>query len=118
MDDPVAVGVALLASLEREAVPLPEVVDHVETHVTTDPRLVREILDTAEKRGLLDREAGILQPERGTYVSFDSDVVTRDGDFTCRRCGAGLSTGHFVRFDGDELGPFGSTCVRKVTGRE
>lgn len=118
MDDPVAVGVELLASLERDEVPLPEVVDHVETHVTSNPRLVREILDTAEKRGLLDRDDGILRPARGTYVSYERDVVTREGEFTCRRCGAGLSTGHFVQFDGDELGPFGSTCIRKVTGRE
>jgi hypothetical protein len=118
MDDVVAVGVELLANLERDEVPLPEVVDHVETHVTTNPRLVREILDTAEKRGLLDRDDGILRPTGGTYVSFESDVVTKDGEFTCQRCGAGISTGHFIRFDASELGPFGSTCIRKVTGRE
>jgi hypothetical protein len=118
MDDVVEVGVELLASLERETVPLPEAVDHLETHVTTNPRLVREILDTAELRGVLDREEGLVRPTAGTYVDFDRDVVVREGEFTCRRCGAGLSTGHFVQFDGGELGPFGSTCIRKVTGRD
>ncbi|MDG5775993.1 DUF5830 family protein [Haloarculaceae archaeon H-GB1-1] len=118
MDDVVDLGVELLAHLEREEVPLPEVVDAIETHVTTNPRLVREILDAAELRGLLDREDGILRPRGGTYVSFESDVVTKEGEFTCQRCGTGISTGHFIRFDAGELGPFGSTCIRKVTGRE
>jgi hypothetical protein len=51
-------------------------------------------------------------------VNFDSDVVVRDGEFSCQRCGAAISTAHFVQFDDGELGPFGSTCIRKVLGRE
>jgi hypothetical protein len=45
-------------------------------------------------------------------------VVTKEGEFTCRRCGAGLSTGYFMKLDAGEHGPFGSSCIRKVTGRE
>jgi len=51
-------------------------------------------------------------------VSFESDVVVKEGEFSCQRCGAGISEGHFVQFDADEMGPFGSTCIRKVLGRE
>lgn len=115
--DPVEVGVSLLASLEHEELPLAEAMDRIET-VTTDPALVREILDTAERRGVIERADGLIRPQRGTYVRRQRDVVRRDGDFSCRRCGADLTTGHFIRFESGEHGPFGSECIRKVTGRE
>ncbi|WP_423750615.1 DUF5830 family protein [Salinirarus marinus] len=107
----------LLAHVEREELPLSDAVDRIET-VTTDPGLVREILDTAELRGIVDREDGRLRVRRGDYVAFERQVIRKEGEFDCRRCGAGLSTGHFVRFDAGELGPFGPSCVRKVMGRE
>ncbi|WP_066417505.1 DUF5830 family protein [Halorubrum aethiopicum] len=114
----VDLGVELLAHLEREELPLSEAVDRIET-VTTNPAITREILDTAEKRGVIDRENARLRVLRGgTYVEYDSQVVAREGEFECKRCGAGITTGHFVRFEAGELGPFGSSCVRKVTGRD
>ena len=117
VDDPVELGVELLAHLEDGELSLDEVIDRLET-ITTDPHLTREILDTAELRGVLDREEGIVRPRSGDYVSFEADVVAREGEFTCRRCGASISTGHFVQFEAGEHGPFGSSCIRKVTGRE
>ena len=117
-EERIELGVDLLAHLEADELPLSAVVDRIET-VTTNPTLTREILDTAELRGVIDREEGrILTRRGGTFVRFERQVVRRDGDFSCRRCGAGLSTGHFVRFDSGELGPFGSSCIRKVLGRD
>ena len=113
----VELGVELLAHLEDAELDLAKAVDRVET-VTTDPHLTREILDTAELRGIIDREEGVVRPRSGDYVSFEADVVAREGEFTCRRCGASISTGHFVQFEAGEHGPFGSSCIRKVTGRE
>ncbi|MGQ4554886.1 DUF5830 family protein [Halobellus sp. GM3] len=114
----VELGVDLLAHVEVESLSLSEAVDRIET-VTTDPALTREILDTAELRGVIDREGGRLLTRRGgTFVRFDRQVVRREGDYQCRRCGASLSTGHFVRFESGELGPFGPSCVRRVLGRE
>lgn len=113
----VARALDLLAHLEHEELSLAEVVDRIET-VTTAPSTTRRVLELAEERGIIEREGGTVRPATGDYVSFESQVVTREGDFSCRRCGAGLSTGHFVRFDSGEIGPFGSSCIRKVTGRE
>ncbi len=113
----VEVGVALLAHLEDGTLSLAEAVDRIET-VTTDPAVTREILDTAELRGVIDREEGVVRPRSGAFVSFERDVVRREGEFTCQRCGASLSTGYFVQFDAGEHGPFGSSCIRKVTGRD
>jgi hypothetical protein len=107
----------LLAHLETDELALSDVVDRIET-VTTDPALTREILDAAEMRGIIERDGARVRTRRGgTFVRFESQVVVRDGEFECRRCGAGLSTGHFVQFEAGELGPFGSSCVRKVLGR-
>jgi hypothetical protein len=116
-DDLVELGVELLAHLEHEELTVKEAIDRIET-VTTDPHLTREILDTAEVRGIIDREDGIVRPTSGAFVSFQSQVVQREGEFTCKRCGADVSTGHFVQFEAGEHGPFGSSCIRKVTGRD
>lgn len=113
----VELGVELLAHLEDPELSLKEALDRLET-LTTDPAVTREILDTAELRGVISREDGVVRPRRGRFVSFESDVVSREGEFTCRRCGASVTTGYFVRFDAGEHGPFGSSCIRKVTGRE
>lgn len=111
-------GVELLAHLEDEELSLAETIDRIET-VTSSPSLTRTILDDAELQGIIEREDGRIRVQRGgTYVAFDEQVVTREGEFDCRRCGASISTGHFVQFQTGELGPFGPQCVRKVTGRE
>lgn len=117
-DDRIELGVELLAHLEHGELSVKEAMDRIEI-VTTSPQRQREILDEAARRGVVEREGGTVQPVvDGTYVSFESDVVVKEGEFSCERCGAGITEGHFVRFDADEMGPFGSTCIRKVLGRE
>ncbi|MFC7096705.1 DUF5830 family protein [Halobaculum marinum] len=113
----VALGVELLEHLEDEELPLPDLLDRLET-VTQSPAVTREVLEEAERRGVIEREDAVVRVHGSGFVRFDSQVVTREGEFSCRRCGAGITTGHFVRFDAGELGPFGSSCIRKVTGRE
>ena len=115
--DPIELGVELLAHCEHERLSVAEAMDRIEM-ITTDPALTREILETAERRGVITREEAIVRPTSGQYVSFESQVFTREGEFSCRRCGAELSTGYFVDLDAGEIGPFGSTCIRKVLGRE
>ncbi len=113
-----ALALELLDHLEADELALSAVIDRIET-VTTSPSLTREILDTAETRGLISRDGARIHTRRGgSFVRFESQVVTREGEFQCRRCGAGLSAGHFIRFEAGELGPFGSSCIRKVVGRE
>jgi hypothetical protein len=117
-EEKLELGLELLTHLEDEELSLAETVDRLEA-VTTSPSLTREILDEAEKRGLVERENGRLRTRTGgTFVRFESQVVQKEGEFDCRRCGASISTGHFVKFESGELGPFGPSCVRKVLGRE
>ena len=116
-DEPVELGVELLASLEHAELTVAEAVDRIET-ITTDPAVTRRILETAADRGVIEREGATVRPTSQAFVRFESQVVTKEGEFTCRRCGAGISTGYFIEFEAGDHGPFGSSCIRKVTGRE
>jgi hypothetical protein len=116
-DDTIALGVELLASLEHEELSVKEALDRIET-ITTDPTLQRQILETAEQAGAIERDDAVVRPTSRSFVSLEGDVSSKEGEFSCRRCGAGLSTGYFIEFDAGEHGPFGSTCIRKLTGRE
>jgi hypothetical protein len=116
-EDPVELGVQLLERLEHEELALPAVIDRIET-VTTEPATTRAILEAAERRGVIDRDGDTVRPNRSSFLSFEAEVTTKEGEFTCRRCGASLSTGYFMKLEAGEHGPFGSSCIRKVTGRE
>jgi hypothetical protein len=113
----VELGVELLAHCEDQQLSLADAIDRIET-ITTDPAITREILDTAEMRGVIDRKNGVVHTNSGSFLRFEADVVERDGEFTCKRCGSSISTGYFIQFSAGEHGPFGSSCIRKVTGRE
>lgn len=113
----VELGVELLSKLEFESIALAEAFDRIET-VTRDPATQRRILEEAEDRGVIERDGERVFPQSGSFVRFESEVVSKEGEFACRRCGAELSTGYFIRYDAGDHGPFGSSCIRKVTGRE
>jgi hypothetical protein len=116
-DDPIDLGVALLERLEHEELSVADAMDRIEL-VTTDPNLQRRILREAEARGAIERDEAVVRPAGDAFVRFESEVVVREGEFDCRRCGASISEGHFLKLEDSELGAFGSSCIRKVTGRE
>jgi hypothetical protein len=116
-EDPVELGVDLLERLEQTELSVADAMDRIEA-VSTVPAVQRRILETAERRGAIEREGATVRPTSNAFVRFESQVVQREGDFECERCGAGLSTGHFLRLEHGEVGPYGSSCIRKVTGRE
>jgi hypothetical protein len=115
-DRPVELGVQLLERLEHVELSLAELVDRIET-VTTHPATTRAIIEEAQKRGIIQREGDTVKPTSGRFLTFESEVVERSGDYECKRCGKSLSVGHFIRLEAGELGPFGSSCIQKVTGR-
>lgn len=116
-DDPVEVALALLERLEQSELTVKETMDRIEA-ITGEPSLQRKILDEAEARGIIERDGPVVRPQGAAFVRFESEVIQKEGEFTCERCGAELSTGHFIDLDPGEVGPYGSTCIRKVTGRE
>ena len=119
-DERVCLGLALVRSLEDDEIPLPELLDRIEEAVGEAPAVTREVVERAEAEGVLRREDGEGTPRfsvDGSGVDFEDDVVSKEGDFDCTRCGRSVTTGYFIRFDDGEVGPYGSTCIRKTTGR-
>lgn len=117
--DTVREGVALIRVLDYEELTLKEVMDRLEL-LTSNPKTTRRILDEAEREGLIQRQdsegmVSLLEPS-GTDV--ESGLVKKSGEFSCNRCGQSITTGYFINLDVGTLGPFGSTCVQKVTGQE
>lgn len=116
-DDPrVERGLALLRTLEYDELRLPEVMDRIEI-ISSDPSVIRQILDQAELEGIIERDSDRVLSTTSSVGSFEKNVIKKEGNFTCQRCGHGLSTGYFLNPDvGEEIGPFGSSCIRKVVG--
>jgi len=120
-EEKVRLGLALVRSLEDDEVALPELMDRIEEAVGDAPAVTREVIDRAEQKDVLERQDGegvARFSVDGDGISFEEEVVTKQGDFGCARCGRSLSTGYFVRFDDGDVGPYGSTCIRKTLGRE
>lgn len=92
-------GVELLAYFLDDPKDKKEAIDLLEL-VTDRPELQREILEEAQRRRV---------PE----VSPSASEREVEGA-SCLRCGREISTGYFVDTSGGEVGPFGSTCIRRV----
>lgn len=124
-EDRVALGVELIAHIESDEMELPEIMERIGT-VSTVASTQRRILNAAEERGLLERNRDEKATERekqqtvalrGQNRVRKRDVERREGEYNCQRCGASLTTGHFITLNEHEHGPFGPECVRKVLGR-
>lgn len=114
--DPVELGLALIERFADDDLGVADVITRLES-VSTHPRTQRRILEAAVEHGLIERRGSRIRPTGGAPIDFEREVIRKDGEFTCRRCGTRISTGYFLNLDAGEFGPFGSSCIRKVTGR-
>lgn len=111
-------GVAVVAALAPAEPSIADVVDVLEA-VVDSPDEIRTVLQRAEAAGHIERSAGtVVQAQSLQSPDRRAGIVRREGDYSCRRCGRGVSTGHFLRVNESEIGPYGSTCIRRITGRE
>lgn len=117
-DDPVELGLALLERFADDELSVADAITRIES-VTKHVRTQREILDEAVERGIIERDGSRIRPTgTASPIEFEKEIVTKEGDFTCRRCNTGISTGYILNLPTGELGPYGSSCIRKVTGRD
>lgn len=117
MDERVALGLALLSQVPEDELELPTVFDRLEA-VTTNRRLLRAIVDRAEAEGLIERDERTVRITPQSTGRPSGGIVRREGSFTCERCGTDITEGWFLELEPGTLGPYGSTCIRRVTGRE
>lgn len=117
-EDPVELGLALLERFNDDELSVADAITRIES-VTTHVRTQRSILDEAVERGIVEREGSRIRPTSSVSpIEFEDEIITKEGEFTCRRCNTGITTGYFLNLPTGELGPYGSSCIRKVTGRD
>lgn len=112
-------GIEVVAALAPAEPSVADVVDVLEA-VVDGPDAIRTVLDRAVSEGMIERDGAQIQLGRHVAPTDQrARVIRRDGEHECRRCGRTVNTGHFVRVgESEEIGPYGSTCVRRITGRE
>lgn len=110
-------GVAVIEALVHLEVELPDLVDALDAVVEGDAE-IRQVLKYAESEGLIERDGKHIRQGRAAPAGERRSprVITRDGEFACRRCGQSIGTGHFLVVNDREIGPYGSTCVARITG--
>jgi len=102
----------LLSMLKGKEITVKEAVALIEL-VTSVPKLVKEILRTAEESGLIKREKyRMIISDAG--IEFESKIKKTKCESTCRRCGRKITNCYFIVLQDSELGPFGSECVKKL----
>lgn len=115
---PIDRGIEVVVALAHAEPTIADLVDALEG-VVDGPDQIRTVLRRAEDEGLIEREQSSIRPGR---EPVDSDrrgrIIKRDGEFSCRRCSRSVTTGQFVRIGETEIGPYGSTCIRRITGRD
>lgn len=117
-EGPIERGVAVVAALAPAEPSVADVVDALES-VVDGPDEIRAVLARAEAEGVIAREPSRIRLGRPTApTERRGRVVRREGEYRCRRCGRGVTTGHFLRVGSAEVGPYGSTCIRRLTGRD
>ncbi len=89
----------------REAVELIELVTRVH---------VKEVLKVAEERGVIKR-SGKQITVINDGIEFETPKIKKAAcEATCARCGKAITLCYFICFFDDEIGPFGSGCIRKL----
>lgn len=117
-DDSLERGLAVVEVLAPSEPSVADVVDALEA-IVDGPDAIRTVLATAEARGLIDRDGQRISLGRQRApTSRRGRVIRRDGEFSCRRCGRSIGTGHFLRTGSSEIGPYGSTCIDRLMGRD
>jgi len=106
-------ALAVLLAARRRELSVKEAVEMIEL-VGREPGFVREVLRRAEEKGILRREGRKVYIE-ALDTGFPSPrVLSFECESSCRRCGARIRNCYFIELGERRLGPFGSSCVRRL----
>ena len=107
----------LFTKISEGEIPVKEAVEIIQ-NITKVPEHVREILEVAEERGMIRREKGrLIVVETGKELFRAAEyprVVKRKGEDACARCGRRITACYYIALPEREVGPFGSTCIKRM----
>lgn len=116
MNPKIESGLELIAALGAIELKPVEIGDLLYNLITKDYRIIDKILEVAQQEGLLKRTEKTYSITPGTSsLKFEKPkIVKRDERTNCRLCGKRISTGHYVVLQSHTIGPYGSSCIRKI----
>jgi hypothetical protein len=116
MDPKIEAGLELIAALGAIELKPVEIGDLLYNLITRDFKIIDEILKIAQQEGLLQRTGKTyLMTPGATQLKFEKPKIVKQNENTnCRLCGKRISTGYYVVFKSHTIGPYGSSCIRKI----
>ena len=103
----------LLAASARMTISVRDAVEIIEL-VTRNPQTIKEVLKTAEERGIIRRTEKTITILDGAAGFEKPRKIRSDCESSCRRCGVHIKNCYFLVFEDHKLGPYGSECVSKI----
>ena len=109
-------GLEIIAALDVDELPPIELRDILYYTVAKNYETVDEILKSAGDKGLVKRkgETYFLTPEASSLEFEKPRIIKQEDKGKCKLCGRSLNTSYYIEFKSDTIGPYGSTCVRKI----
>lgn len=116
MNPKIEAGLELLSALGAIELKPVEIGDLLYNLITRDFKIIDEILKIAQQEGLLQRtEKTYLMTPGASHLKFEKPkIIKQDENTNCRLCGKRISTGYYVIFKSHTIGPYGSSCIRKI----
>ena len=103
-------ALGLLGAVKKKEISVKEAVELIELVTKVH---VKDLLKEAEERGVITRD------KKRIIISDDIDfevpkIKKAECEASCMRCGKAITSCYFISFMDDEIGPFGSACIRKL----
>ena len=107
----------LLGMVGESEISVKEAVEIIQ-NITRVPERIREVLEIAEERGMIKREGGrlvILETGKELFRAGEYPrIIKKKADEACTRCGRKITSCYYITLPEREVGPFGSTCIRRM----
>ncbi len=109
-------GLELIAALGAIELKPVEIGDLLYNLITRDFKIIDEILKIAQEEGLLKRieKTYSITPGASNLKFEKPKIIKQDERTNCRLCGKRISTGYYVVLKSHTIGPYGSSCIRKI----
>lgn len=111
--DKVEKGLMLLRMVKSRELTVRETTEILEA-ITKVPELIREILAEGERRGLIKRTKKKISLCSSEELTFEQGIKRYKCVSHCSRCGRSITSCYYVLLGDEELGPYGSECVKKL----
>ncbi len=104
--------IQLLSIIEQKRISYPELIDILEL-VTLDLEVKKEVIREAQEKGILRKEGKNIILYNFEEQKFKPNIIRRELEDRCRRCGRTITKCYYIEFLDSELGPYGSSCIKK-----